>query len=643
MQSGRNDTPEQARLSIPISLEGSAEFKARLSKLLRETDTHVYIDTSFLMWATKIGPASRKELLDWLRTDLAERAHVPTWSAHEYLRHHVAGTIVEELNSKSAELGSLVGGAFTYFRPFLDDPALSLSGGHERLRASARDAINTFEAVIKSAKSWTKAYPQHANQIIEYINDRVLAVGSLYDDVAKIATEGGARYEGRIPPGFQDRHKKGASAEQQIEYSKDGANRYGDLIFWREAIGHARVVDATAIIILTNDLKNDWRMGGETSADIEKGMLELRKSWRPVPRIHPMLALEAKTVGIRDVALLDSQYLAALLRDLYEHRVASFADVAIVPDPPRPMTEGERRAEVKEKRELEDTKRASESAAAALALARDNGYRFPDDPAVEVSLTKFTRALLLSREKPGERIEALLDGIRSGADDYQRLADVLNQEAVAGLDQNHLAQMARTLHDRVLDHTPGYEEALADLGGLLSEIPPSSASALILGLLASMYLESGTGTSRIPPRSPIAGLLFDAPYELHGELPAKVISKRLSSNDRRPLHIPLEAVVECRFQTDSQCTEGDVLRSLRIVDVEVLQAAQPEPSLLLRNLFGGAHASGAQILQAAADILGLPFGRMDAGGDDESDYGIAEGMGFRDPTSVFRAKERSNG
>jgi hypothetical protein len=139
--------------------------------------------------------------------------------------------------------------------------------------------------------------PRNANQIIEYINESVLEVGSLYDDVAKIVTEEAVRYEGRIPPGFQDRHKKGASAEHQTEYSKDGANRYGDLIFWREAIGHARVVSAKAIIILTNDLKNDWRMGGETNANIEAGMLELQKSWRPVPRIHPMLAMEAKTVG----------------------------------------------------------------------------------------------------------------------------------------------------------------------------------------------------------------------------------------------------------------------------------------------------------------------------------------------------------
>lgn len=643
MQAKSSETAEEARLSIPTSIESSSDFKKRLGKLLGEDHTHVYIDTSFLMWATKIGPASRGELLEWLRTDLGDRAHVPTWTAHEYLRHHVAGTIVEELNLKSAELATLVGGSFAYFRPFLDDPALLAVGGYERLRASARDAINTFDHVIKSAKKWRRAYPEHANQIIEYINERVLKVGSLYDDVAKIATDGAARYEGRIPPGFQDRHKKGTSDEHQNEYSKDGANRYGDLIFWKEAIGHARVVSAKAINILTNDLKNDWRMGGETNANIEAGMLELRKSWRPVPRIHPMLALEAKTVGIADVALLDSQYLAAFLRDSDESRVASFADVAIVPDPPGPQSEDERRAEAKEQRELEDENLAVENAAKAAALAAENGYRFADDPAVVVTTVKLTRALLESRNKPDKRAELLLSKTRIGVDDYSRLTEILDQEAVAGMDQNLLARMARGLHDRVLDDVPGYEETLADLGGILPEIPPSSASALTLGLLASMYLECGTGNSRIPPRSPIASFLLSAPSQPFGELPSQVIAKRLSSNDRRPLHIPLETTVECQFETASEASESDLLRSLKVSGVELLLAAQIEPALVLETLTGADHCTGTEILRTAAELFGLPYERMDAGGDDQSTFLIPEGMGFKDPTKVFRAKEETDG
>lgn len=643
MQAESTTTPKGARLSIPTSPEHSNDFKVRIAKLLGEADTHVYIDTSFLMWATKIGPASRGELLEWLRADLGVRAHVPTWTAHEYLRHHVAGTIVEELNTKSAELATLVGGSFTYFRPFLDDPALPAAESYERLRASARDAINTFDRVIKSAKGWRRAYSEHANQIIEYINERALEVGSLYNDVAKIATEGAARYEGRIPPGFQDRHKKGTSAEQQSEHSKDGANRYGDLIFWREAIGHARAASAKAVVILTNDLKNDWRMGGESNSNIEKGMLALRKSWRPVPRIHPMLELEAKTFGVAEVALLDSQFLAAFLRDVDEKRVASFADVAIVPDPPSPETENERRAETLGRRQLEDEELASERAAAAEARALEDGFRFADDPAVDSKKLVLTRALLKSRDAPDVRGEALIRKTRAGVEDYARLTDILDGESIAGMDTNHLASIARGLHDRVLDNVPGYEETLADLGGLLPELPLGTASAFTLGLMASMYLETGTGDSRIPPRSPIANLLFSAPYQPYGEFPAQVVAKRLNGNLRRPLHNPLETSVECHFETDSLATESDVLSSLKIAGVEVLLTAQIEPALVLNNLISAVHGSGVEILRAAAELFELPFERMDAGGDDQTKYLIPEGMGFKDPTKVYRAKEETDG
>jgi hypothetical protein len=122
------------------------------------------------MWATKIGPASRGELLEWLRTDVGDRAHVPTWAAHEYLRHHVAGTIVGELEKKTTEISQLAGGTFNYFRPFLDDPALQAADPWDRLRSSTRDAINTLGLLAAASKKWKNAYPAHAREIIDYIN-----------------------------------------------------------------------------------------------------------------------------------------------------------------------------------------------------------------------------------------------------------------------------------------------------------------------------------------------------------------------------------------------------------------------------------------------------------------------------------------
>ena len=54
-------------LTIPDATEGSAAFKQRLAILINVPTTHIYIDTSFLMWMTKIGTSSRQELIGWFQ------------------------------------------------------------------------------------------------------------------------------------------------------------------------------------------------------------------------------------------------------------------------------------------------------------------------------------------------------------------------------------------------------------------------------------------------------------------------------------------------------------------------------------------------------------------------------------------------
>lgn len=631
--------PVAARLNIPTKFENSDEYRVRIGRLLGETGTRVYIDTSFLMWATKIGPSSRGELLEWLRTDVGDRAHVPTWAAHEYLRHHVAGTIVDELAKKTTEISQLAGGTFNYFRPFLDDPALPAADSWDRLRSATRDAINTLGLLATATRKWKDAYPAHAKEIISYINERVLPVGTLFDDLPGIAELGAARYEGRIPPGYQDRNKKGQGDDDPDEVSVAGANRYGDLIFWKESMEHAGAMEASSVIILTNDRKNDWRMGGTTHAEIDASMLSIKKAWRPVPVIHPMLALEAQLSGVSEVALIDSQYLAAYLRGIDAGRVGAFADVAIVPDPPAVPTERDNRQAAVARREAADAENAERRAAEALARAADDGFRFADDPAVGKTQRALITALLRSRDGADERGAAILNRVRADVDASERFADLLTADAVAGMDHIALAKMARALHDRVVAGEPGYADALVDLVGLLDELPPATAGAFFLGLLASMYLEVGAGTTKIPPESPTATMLLERLGRPFADTAKEVIGKRLLANDRHPLFIPGEERADAVFDDESEGGEADQLRSLKINGVETLAAAQAEPALRLRDLLSGDTATGGAILDLVAGMLSIPRAALDAHGDAASEYALTNTIGFRSPDQLARTKE----
>ena len=127
-------------LTIPSMTEGSAAFKQRLAVLIRAQSTHIYIDSSFLVWMTKIGSNSRQELIRWPQQNCTGRIHVPIWAAHEYLKHHVAGTIVTELAKKTNEISDLVGRTYTYFRPFIGDRPLSRRRYERVIQHLSRDA-----------------------------------------------------------------------------------------------------------------------------------------------------------------------------------------------------------------------------------------------------------------------------------------------------------------------------------------------------------------------------------------------------------------------------------------------------------------------------------------------------------------------
>src|SRR5207253_2527305 len=103
-------------------------------------------------------------------------------------------------------------------------------------------------------------------------------------------------------------------------------------------LAHASTPSVRSIIVLTNDRKNDWHMGGAAAFNVEQDLRAIRRGWAPIPLVHPMLAFEAASrANIDSVILLDCAYLAAIFR---KTGVPSgrFVDAALsieLPDPKR--------------------------------------------------------------------------------------------------------------------------------------------------------------------------------------------------------------------------------------------------------------------------------------------------------------------
>jgi hypothetical protein len=626
-------------LAIPDETEDSHSFKLRLSSLLTLSTTHVYVDTSFLMWLTKIGSRSRQELFDWLAKNCDGRVHVPIWAAHEYLKHHVAGTIVTELIQKIDEIAALAGGTYGYLRPFMDDAFGEGAEDPAKVRAAARASLNGLDRLASTTRQWRDTYNKHSSEVIAFVNANAFDKTKLYNYFADLSALGAARFTGSIPPGFQDRRKGGSGREGSDGAAPADSNRYGDLVFWKEVLDHAKCASARAIVIFTNDRKNDWHLGGSDKILIEPELLALKKTWKPVPRTHPMLVMEAKLAAdVDQVELLDSPYLAALLRDLVEEDVRSFADVAIMPDPTDSLDENRWSKQVEARRQAVVSR--------VTTAASKKEYLFADAPEISTTLPLMRRALLASRKEVSEVLSSLLSDWRANEAEQKNVLGLLDPEKIAGWNQNDLTTLARELHDRVIDDVPNFEEALVDLISNLDAIPFGTASCLYLGFLASMFLRRSDNASRLPPTSPCAELLFQRQGCDYAVLGVEAVAKRIRDNDFGPVYAPSmdKPKVQVTIDTEANSPEPDRLQSLRIGATELLVAAQSDERLRLASIFDPQHRiSGDALLKKVCELFAVPFDQVDRTDAFETQYAFDGTIGFRRPVDISIPKESTLG
>lgn len=626
-------------MRIPTEPEDSAAFMTRVAGLIRRKSTHLYVDTSFLMWLTKVGTTSRGELTNWLKAECPGRVHVPIWSVHEYLRHHVATTILGELEEKTRELNGVASGTYAYFRPFMDGALDFSSANVDAFRMGVRSMLTELKNVAQVVGSWKRQYGNHAGEVISFINDCALSETEIFDYMSTIEALSQGRFVGRIPPGFQDRGKRDQRVSPESRLGEAGAalggNRWGDLMLWKEILEHAKSARARCVVVFSNDRKNDWFLNVGSDAQIDDELKKLKTSWRAVPHPHPMLELEARlAAGVRDLILLDSPYLAALLWKIAGDAVKSFVDVAIVPDQPEPESERERRAAAFEKRLKEDT-------ATKEAAATEAGARFPDSDSVFFSFAALRRAIFESRGKLPKLVSSLVAECQATIESKRTISELLTRERLAAFDHKMLVVFGRELHDLSLSGNPGWKEAAADLASILGELPIKTAGCLYLGLLASMYLERTNNKPKLPPESPIASILLETQEAHYGRAPLEALRAVIMESPRLPLYVPdpERPSVTVNFDIEQDTEGGEEVRSITLNSTQVLLLAQGVEELLLSRLFAGrTSVTGGELVEKACSIFVVPVAQVERTDDFDREFTFAPDTGFENPPSTFISK-----
>jgi len=100
-------------------------------------------------------------------------------------------------------------------------------------------------------------------KLVKYIEEEKKILDPfIIDELYDICAEGKKRYKELIPPGFGD------------DKSKDGIEKYNDLLVWKEAIRLSKVKKCNMIFV-TDDVKKDWRSKDSEGKSVFHEALEL--------------------------------------------------------------------------------------------------------------------------------------------------------------------------------------------------------------------------------------------------------------------------------------------------------------------------------------------------------------------------------
>lgn len=490
-----------AQFFLPLTGIPAVDFVAEGAELLQAPRTLVYVDTSFLMWMTRIGSQSRAELIAWLTQRCGARLAVPAWAAHEYYRHLKDRTIPEELSSHLVGLRNIAEKSFDFLYPFLDEPLDGASDNTKQL-VRTREVLSALGGLASTLAGCGDHYQTNAREVTTFANAHALRESALFEYFDNLDALASARYEGRLPPGYQDKNKKPLKVEVDGTTAEEGRNRWGDLIFWREVLDHARSKRATAILVLTRDGKPDWQMSPQPGDDASVE--------RPA---HPTLGFEAwRTAGVEKLRLYDNRRLAMIAKS--EGVAPAFVRVSTLPGAPKPKSEKDL-----QKEEIE--KHAKAVSAAKLEMTARTGLRFLDAKGLTVSQQKLRTAMLASRDLNGPRSAELAkaDAILAEAATGKRNVDeLLIGDVLGSLSYQDIVVFSRTLGVNALKDT-SMAITLSDLLDGFEAIPPATSSYLYFGLVLAMYLGEGNQSARLGPSFPVGSRLIEMQTQSFAKLP----------------------------------------------------------------------------------------------------------------------------
>jgi hypothetical protein len=222
-------------------------------------------DTSALLEFYYFSKKSQEEIFDSTLKKLNGRLWIPHHVEFEYLKNR-ENTLKKPIEEKYQKLGneqikaiennikdikSKIADFINHTKkedthPYIDNTIpLKFDDSCKKFESLFSDFKSQVETEFKKREDEINTFAEQ-DTVLESLN-KYFEVGKEYSypKLIEIINEGELRYRNQIPPGYKDGPKK------------EGIQKYGDLIIWKQIIDYASQ-KGKPIIFITNDVKDDW-------------------------------------------------------------------------------------------------------------------------------------------------------------------------------------------------------------------------------------------------------------------------------------------------------------------------------------------------------------------------------------------------
>jgi len=223
-------------------------YQESLYSCLSRESTHVFIDTSVLLWLYSVGSTVRNAFINWAKPLSDEgRLHVPGWVVHEFSQK-VSADDVKAVVSYVGGIRSAVK-THAYIREnarLVIDERLSsrFNSTPKDLVANIESALDTLEklsALLQGVNQNLKA--KIDNEIFPLV-DSCAIDSDVFSRISALKSEYESRVSARMGPGYLDSSKVD--------------NALGDYIIWQEILDYCRLHNVSSCVLLTQESKQDW-------------------------------------------------------------------------------------------------------------------------------------------------------------------------------------------------------------------------------------------------------------------------------------------------------------------------------------------------------------------------------------------------